>query len=240
MSDQIEIRIDGKKLTPEKFLDGVKEFLALTQGVAKNVTSTPISWLVEVDKGSAIVRMRAANPSRESEKSIDAVCQGIRSLRNGSKAMPNGFTRKEVSSAKILAELVDGEEVQSISIRNGGSPEDLPKSVVQIADTILAGQSHIAFGSLEGDIVSLTARHGFCCIIYDPIQRREITCYLPKEDVQKEAVKGYTKRVLAGGLIHYAKEGYAVSITVDTIRIFPPDSELPAIEDVQRIYKLYR
>jgi hypothetical protein len=45
---------------------------------------------------------------------------------------------------------------------------------------------------------------------------------------------------LAGGLIHYAKEGHPVSITVDSIRLFPPDSELPNVEEIQEIYKLYK
>ena len=45
---------------------------------------------------------------------------------------------------------------------------------------------------------------------------------------------------MAKGLIHYAKEGHAVNITVDDIRIFPPDSDLPTLEDVQAIYKLYK
>lgn len=240
MSNQIEIKIDGKKLTPDKFLDGAKDFFALVEGVAKNIGGAAIVWMVEVDKGSAIVRMRSETPSIESEKSIDVVCQGIRSLRNGTRIIPNGFTRSEVSAARRLAKLADGKEVQFVSIRNGGQPEDLPKLVVDTADAILSGQSQIAFGGIEGEIVSLSARQGLMCTIYDSVQRREITCYLQSEEAQKNAVKGYTKRVLASGLIHYAKEGHAVSVTVDKMRIFPSDSELPTVEDVQAIYKLYK
>jgi hypothetical protein len=239
MNNKIEIRIEGRRLPPEKFLSGASEFVALVQGVAKNVTGVKIEWLVGVDKGSTIVRLRASIPSVESEKAIDTVCQGVRALRNGTRTMPYGFTRENVSSAKIIAGLVDGEEVQAVSIRNGGTPEEMPHTIVQIADAILEGQHHIAFGSIEGRIVSLSAKHGFICVIDDPIQRREITCYLQTDEAQRKAVEGYTKRVAAKGLIHYAKEGHAVNITVDDIRIFPPDSELPTIADVQAIYKLY-
>ncbi len=239
MSNQIQIKIDGGKLTPEKFLGAATEFIALVQGVAKNVTTTRIGWVVEVDKGSAIVRMRAENPSIDSEKSIDAVCQGLRALRNGIRTIPHGFTRENVSSAKAIADLVDGADVQSVSIQNGGDPEDVPHAIVQVADAILEGQHHIAFGSIEGKIVSLSAKHGFICVIDDPVGRREITCYLQTKEAQKKAHEAYTNRVMAKGLIHYAREGHAVSITVDDIRIFPPDSELPSLADVQAIYKLY-
>ena len=62
MSNKIEIRIDGRKLTPEKFLSGASAFVALVEGVSKNVTGGKTEWVVEVDKGSAIVRLRADNP----------------------------------------------------------------------------------------------------------------------------------------------------------------------------------
>jgi hypothetical protein len=240
MSDSIEIKIDGTRLTPEKFLDGVKEFLALVQGVAKNVAPERIDWLVSVEKSSAVVRMTAEHPTAHSRQAIDVVCQGIRALRNGVKTIPHGFRRENVSSAKIIASLVDGTDVQAVTIKNGADPESVPRSIVKVAEIILEGQNHLAFGSIEGKIVSLSAKHGYVCVIDDPAEMREITCYLQTEAAQKAAVDGYTKRVMASGLIHYAKEGHPVSITVDEMRIFPPDSELPTLSEVQEIYKLYK
>jgi len=240
MSDSIEIKIDGPKLTPEKFLNGVTEFLALVQGVAKNVAPERIDWVVDVEKGSTVVRMTAERPSRHSQQAIEVVCQGIRALRNGVRTMPHGFKRENVSSARIIASLVDGSEVQGVTIKNGSDPEAVPRSIVKVADIILEGQNQFAFGSIEGKIVSLSAKHGYLCVIDDASEMREITCYLQTEEAQKLAVDGYTKRVMASGLIHYAKEGHPVSITVDKMRIFPPDSDLPTLSDVQEIYKLYK
>jgi hypothetical protein len=240
MSNQIQIKITGSKIPPDKFLEAVKEFISLVQGVAKNVTNTPIDWAVEVDRGSAIIRLKVENPSTESERSIEAVAKGIRALRSGVKAPPYGFTRDSIHSAKILAELADGQNVQSVSIQNGDAPEDIPPSLIAIADGLLARQHHDAFGSIEGKIISLSARHGFICIIHDPIEQRDITCYLQTDESQRLAHAGYTRRVLAGGLIHYAAEGHPVSITVDEMRIFPPDSELPTAQDVQAIYAQYK
>jgi hypothetical protein len=240
MSNQIEIKIEAKRLTPDKFLAGAKDFFALVEGVAKNVTLTGVSWSVEVDKGSAIVRMRPEHPTAETERVISVVSQGVRALRNRITVIPHGFTNNELLAARRLTKLADGDSIQIISICNGGPPEVLQEAVAETADAILGGQSQIAFGGIEGKIITLSAKHGLICTIYDPIQRREVTCYLQTEKAQEDAVKGYTKRVIASGLIHYTKEGQAVSVTVDTIRIFPSDSELPSIEDVQAIYKLYQ
>ncbi len=240
MSNQIEIKIEAKRLTPDKFLAGAKDFFALVEGVAKNVTLAHINWSVEIDKGSAVVRMRAENPSDESQKVFTVVRQGIRALRNRTNVIPIGFTANELWAASRLSKLIDGEAVQLVSIRNGGRPEDLGAVVIETAEAILSRQSQFAFGGIEGKIVTLSAKHGLICTIYDPIQRREVTCYLQTEKAQQDAVKGYTKRVLVSGLIHYSKEGQAVNVTVDTIRIFPPDSELPTLEDVQAVYELHR
>lgn len=239
MSDTIQVKLVGK-LTPDKFLEGAKEFFSLVQGVAKNVTNAPVDWTVEVEKSSAIVRLRIVNPSTDSQESLKVVCRGIKALRSGSRMMPVGFTRNEVHAARRLARLTDGGDLQSVTIQNGDAPELLQESVAQTAEAILEGQSQTAFGSVEGTILTLSAKQGLICTLHDPIHQREITCYLITDEAQETAHKAYPKkRVIVSGLIHYAREGHAVSITADDVRIFPDDSDLPTLEDVRAIYKLY-
>ena len=237
MSNQIEIKIDGKKLTPDKFMEAAKSFFELIEGVAKNVTTTPIKWGVQLDKGSAIIRAVVQNPSEASSRATDAICKGVRSLRSGIRTIPPGFSKAEVTAARRLAAIIDGGDVQSISIKNGSAPEDLMQTVVTTADAILMGEATTAFGSIEGIIDSMSVKHGFCCSIQDVTYRREITCYFLKDEVAQEAKKGFEKRVLASGLIRYAREGHPTSISVNTIRIFPEESELPTIEEVQALFK---
>src|ERR1700733_1488607 len=107
MSDHIEIKIEGKKLTPERFLEAVQSFFALIQGVTKNVAKNPVNWTVEVEKGSTVVRARVENPTPESDQSIVAICPAVNSLRTGIKTIPYGFTKDEVRAAKKLATLND-------------------------------------------------------------------------------------------------------------------------------------
>jgi hypothetical protein len=241
MSNQIEIAIDATKLTPEKFVKAAEAFFSLIQGVAYNVggEKDPVHWVVEVDKGSAIVRACVTNPTPKSEQSIDAVCRGLRSLQSGTRSIPPGFKHEELKASKKLTELIDGESVQTISIKNGAMPEILSHKIADAADAILNGETYQAFGSLEGKVDSLSDKKSLICSITDPIYHCEITCYFTNNEAAEEAVKGFRKRVIASGLIRYGKEGRPTSISVDKIRIFPEESELPTVEQVQEIYKKY-
>ncbi len=237
MSNQIEVKIDGKKLTPEKFIEAAKSFFDLIEGVSKNITNEPIKWGVQLDKGSAIIRAIDLNPTEASRRTTAAICKGVRSLRSGIRTIPPGFSKTEVSAARRLAAIIDGGDVKTVSIKNGGAPEDFIQSVVSTADAILSGEATTAFGSVEGIIDSMSVKHGFCCSIQDATYKREITCYFQKDDVAKEAKKGFEKRVMASGLIRYAREGHPTSISVNSIRIFPEESELPTIEEIQALFK---
>jgi hypothetical protein len=235
MNDQVEITIEGK-LTPEKFIEAIRAFFDMVEGVAKNVTAKPIRWVVEVEKGSARVRGRVENPSVESGHAVDTICRGVRSLRSGARTIPYGFTKREVLACKSLAAL-NGDGIRSISIKNGSEPEDVPQTIVETAESILSGEAFTAFGSIEGKIDSISDKQNFICSITDPVFHHDITCYFQKSEVAEEAYRGFRKRVMAGGLIRYAKEGHPTSIVVDTIRIFPAESELPTIEEVQALFK---
>jgi hypothetical protein len=241
MSNQIEIAINAKKLTPEKFIKAAESFFGLVQGVAFNVAGEkdPVKWAVEVDKGSAILRACATNPSPKSEQTIAAVFLGLRSLQSGARGIPAWFTNEELKASKKLTELIDGDNIQSIYIKNGAAPESLSRKIADAAEAILNGESYQAFGSLEGKVDSLSDKKSLICSITDPIYHCEITCYFTNNEAAEEAVKGFRKRVLASGLIRYGKEGRPTSISVDKIRIFPEESELPTVEQVQEIYKKY-
>ena len=158
-------------------------------------------------------------------------------MRSGIRTIPSGFSKSEITAARRLAAIIDGGDIKSVSIKNGGAPEDLMPTILTTADAILTGEATTAFGSIEGIIDSMSLKHGFCCSIQDAAYKREITCYFQKDEAIEEAKKGFGKRVLAGGLIRYAKEGHPTSISVDTVRIFPDESELPTIQEVQALFK---
>lgn len=241
MSDTIEIKIDAKKLTPERFISAVESFFSLVQGVANNFSGREdrVNWVVEVDSGSAVIRGRVTNPTVKSQQSIDAVCWGLRSLQAGNRSTPAWFTNEEIKASRKLADLIDGENVQSIFLKNGADFEPLSRKIAESADAILTAETYQAFGSIEGKVDSLSDKASLICSITDPIYQREITCYFTNKEAAEEAVNGFRKRVIATGLIRYGKEGRPTSISVDKVRIFPDESELPTVEQIQEIYKQY-
>jgi hypothetical protein len=138
-----------------------------------------------------------------------------------------------------LGDLIDGEHIQSIFFKNGAGYEPLSKRLSESADAILNAQCYQAFGSVEGKIDSISDKNTLICSITDSIYQREITCYFTNTEAAEEAVIGFRKRVLADGLIRYGKDGRPTSISVHKIRIFPDESDLPTVEQVQEIYQHY-
>ena len=242
MSDSVEIKIDGPRLTPDRFQKAVRDFFALLEGVEKNMTgaASEEDWIVEVDSGSVVIRAKAENPN--AMQAINVVRNGFQSLEAGIQSAPGYFTRDEIRAARSLAALPDeaGRYIKEISIKNGAVPLRLSRQSVKTADAILAGESQIAFGSFEGFIETFHHKEGqpFTCSINDPVYKRKIVCNFTNTAAEEEAYRAFRppRRVLASGLIHYAKEGHPVRIDVNLIRVFPEERELPTIEEVRGIY----
>jgi hypothetical protein len=239
MSEKLEIRIEGPKVTPERFLNASKAFLEIVLGVSHNLSSSARDedWSVECDKGSSILRVKT--DVRERIPAVEAVELGFHALNSGLATLPHGFTKTEIRSAKVLGELVDGYFIQSISFSNGNPAANISKSLAKTADCILSGEKYTAFGSLEGTIQTLHGREGYpvACYISDIQYKRTIVCHFADKQHEKQAVKAFMKRVLVGGLIHYSREGMPTSIDADVFREFPDEDALPVLSDVQAIYR---
>jgi hypothetical protein len=237
MSKAIEIKLDGPKLTPEKFIKAIQSFFALVEGVSRNVAGgkSETEWKVEVASGSAIVRATSDTPN--ADKTITAVTRGVHSLKSGVQSTPPWFTKDEVRAARALAEIADGTAVKSVQIKNGEAPEELSETVVKTADAILLSERSIAYGSIEGKLDTVSTRDGFKCSVLEPNYHRPVTCSFSKRELEKEAYNAFDKRVLISGMIRYGKEGYPTSIDADVLRVFPDESELPTLEEIQAIYK---
>lgn len=243
MSNEIKITIDAPKLTPEKFQKAVNEFLSIVKGVTKNATGnySPEDWVVEVSAGSAVIGAR--NPDGLKSEVTTAIDRGFRSLMSGIPAIPQFFTKEEVESAKALVSLIDDDAkyIKSIIIQNGASPIELNSEVVKTAEIILAGEKQIAFGSLEGRIEALFRKEGqpMTSALKDPIHGRNINCTFTKIEIEDEALRAFKNncRVLLSGLIHYTKEGSPKTIDVNFVRIFPPENELPTLEDIHAFFR---
>jgi len=242
MSDDIEIKIEGPKLTPDKFEEAVRAFFTLLRGVTKNLNGhlEDADWSVRVESGSAVVMAHA--DTLNSKPAIFAITRGVQSLSSGVYVLPQGFTRDEVKAARNLASVIDddGKLVRNIWMKNGDAPIALSYQIVKTADVILSGEKYVSFGSIEGRIETLQGREGYplACYVVDPIYKRTVVCHFNKKELEDEVINnGFRKRVLVGGLIHYSSEGYPTSVDADHLRIFPEEKDLPTLEQIQAIYR---
>jgi hypothetical protein len=210
----------------------------VVQGVSRNISGSDefVRWVVEVDRGSSIIRNRVANPTKQSSDSIDAICKGFYSLRSGIHKAPYGFKIAEVRASRALASVL-GRDVQTIMLKNGDSEQALSPEILATADTILLGEKQKDFGSVEGRVTDLSEHDRFTCSVYDPVYEHTVVCYLQSDEAQEIASRAFRKRVLVSGLIHYSTEGWPDRITADTIRIFPEENELPSLQEIQAIYR---
>jgi len=241
MSDTIEIKLSGGKIPPEKFIAAIENFLAVVQGVGRNIggSQDPIQWTVEADHGSAIIRARALNRPQEAAESTDAIRRGFHSLRTGTSVVPRGFTVAEVRATQDLADLIDADF--PISVKNGDAPEELSRDIVKTVDAMLRKDKYEDFGSIEGVLCSMARGSRFECEIRDQQSGKTVHCYFKEDDVARQAWAAFLKdRIVAHGLVRYAKEGFPTSIVADSIRFFPEESELPTVEDIQNIFQSYQ
>lgn len=241
MSDSIQIKINGPRLTPDRFIDASKAFLSLVTGVSKNISDKANSdeWAVETEKGSVIIRARCDNPDRA--LAIDAIGRGVRSLNSGLRTVPEWFTKDEVKAARDLAAVADGggKFVTSISFSNGEPIADLSFTMIKTADSILSGEKYEAFGSIEGRIETLQGREAYPLAFWvsDVHSKRLVVCHFNRSEDEEGAIVAFRKRVLVYGLIHYAKEGYPTSVDASSLNVFLEESDLPTVEQVQAIYR---
>jgi hypothetical protein len=241
MSDQIEIKFSGQQIPPERFLVAVRNFIEIVQGVGRNITGkeNPIQWTVESDRGSAVIRIRAKNRTKEAVEATDAIRRGFHSLKTGSRVVPRGFTVTELRKTQELADLADADF--PISVKNGGDPEELSRDIWRTVDAMLRRDKYEDFGSIEGSLRSMTKGNRFECEIHDNQSGRTVHCYFTTDAVAAQAWAAFMKeRVAAHGLIRYDKEGCPTSIVADTVRFFPEESELPTVEDIQAIFRSYK
>jgi len=241
MSDHIEIKFTGKEISPEKFLTAVQNFVEIVQGVGRNITGAahPIQWTIEADRGSAIIRVRAKNRVKEAGETTDAIRRGFHSLKTGSRVVPRGFTVTELRKTQELADLADSDF--PISIKNGNAPEELSRDIWRTVDAMLRRDKYEDFGSIEGNLRSITKGNRFECEIHDDQSARTVHCYFTSDEIAEQAWASFMKeRIVAHGLVRYDKEGCPTSVVADSIRSFTDESELPTVDDIQGIFRSYK
>lgn len=94
-----------------------------------------------------------------------------------------------------------------------------------------------SIGTVEGQLEGLITHGKNRFYIYDPLTARQVICDFGERVKRDEVLRAYGKRVAATGKIRSRRSGERVSVEVNRLFVFPPDSELPSAADVRGILK---
>ncbi|HEX5959129.1 MAG TPA: hypothetical protein VFY92_10825 [Hyphomicrobiaceae bacterium] len=236
----LTLEIDGRSVTPEKFLRGVRSFFALLNEVTTRVAGKRggVEWRVHVKAGSNLIGVL---PEPGFDRAIvgqivAAVSEGVSSLESRAEK-PRYFTERAVKSLRELADVVGKSDRDDTMVRIWAKKEPIPVTHHAVANIgELLSSEHEDYGSIEGKLQTVTDRGGLQFVVYEPLWDRAIRCRI-SEQLTELAITNFRKRVEVYGLIRYRKDGKPVSIQADDIVPFPDREQIPSFRDVHGILR---
>ncbi len=236
----LTLEINGKSVTPDKFVRSVRAFFAILQEVSSRVSGKDggVQWLVQVSEGSNLV---GANPSPGQDAAMitaiaKAMSQGIGEIEDRA-ARPPHFNDRAIKSLRELASVVGTSTLDDTSIRIWVLKEPIAVTHRTVAHTAaLLSAAHEDYGSVEGRLRAVTDKGGIHFVVKEPVTNLEVRCFIP-EHLTDVALNNFRNRVEVYGVIKYRKDGRPVSMVVDDLVPFPPKESLPSYMDVRGILK---
>jgi hypothetical protein len=240
INSDLTLEIDGRSVTPDKFLRSVRAFFSILSEVTNKFAGPTggVRWKVKVKEGSNLVGVvpePGFSPAAVSEI-IAAVSQGLDQIEN-SGAQPKHFSERAIKSLKELADVVGTTESDDTFIRVWARKEPLKithKSTAHIAE--LLASEHEDYGSIEGKLRTVSDKGGLHFIVEEPLRKQTVRCYIPDQLIET-AMANFRNRVEVYGRIKYRKDGKAVSIDVDDIVQFPQKASIPSFRDVHGVLR---
>ena len=236
----LTLEIDGKNITPDKFLRSVRAFFAILGEVTSKVAGKKggVQWQVKVREGSNLVGVspEAGYAPAVVAEIVSAMSDGLEQLESRA-AQPKFFSERAIKSLRELADVVgtsDGDDT-IVRVWAGKAPINVThKSVAHIAE--LLASEHEDYGSIEGRLRTVTDKGGLHFVVHEPLRDQAIRCFIPEKLIET-AIQNFRNRVEVYGLIKYRKDGKAVSIYVDDLVPFPSKQEIPSYRDVHGILR---
>jgi len=194
----------------------------------------PVRWIVSGAKKSSPLELRFTgqmvnphDPVGLVPETVEAVVTGIRTIARRPHR-PRYFTDIALEEAKALANFA------SVSLKNGTArPTPLNRKVAEHIDELI-GPKITSVGTVVGRLEGLTIHGKKMLVVYEQLTGRRVECVFPVVMLDK-ALAGFNKRISVYGTIHSRTTGEKISVDVEEMEIFPPDSELPTAEDVRGI-----
>lgn len=235
------LKIEGKKITAQKFLKATTSFLSLVRNVADEITGEKdaVTWIVTAEKGSQILTATpeaSVSVVKDIQSIPKAINQGFCDLEKQGRR-PVGFSDTTLRYARDLCSVIgnsDG-DVDSVALKLDGKSVNLSENISFHVSDIL-GPKRSEEGSVEGRVTVLSDKAGLTITIDDVLTNHPVRC-MPRNVNDQKLINAFRRRVVVMGTVHYRRDGKPVRIDVDMLRILGEQSDLPSFEDVRGIFK---
>jgi hypothetical protein len=197
--------LEGPDISLSSFATAVSAFDSLLQALSSQVaSSSSLAWdVLSLETGSAIatVRGRVLAGDPEGLTRVKAAYEEVADAlaRHDEVPYSQAVARSAAKLTSVLADHVSAVRLETPE-RDFTIGRDTPTREV------LAAQSSVSFGAIEGRIQTLSNRRSVHFTLYDELDDRAVSCYLASGDeamIQKfwghrAVVEGSVRRDLAG------------------------------------------
>ena len=231
--EKVTLTLDAGALPSGKFIAAVTSFFRLLNSVADSATHTKnaVEWLVEVQKGSAIIQAEAVPNNvdiRYVPEAVQAITSGLYTLEEGHGERPPHFTDEAMKAVRTLSRLSSSEVFVRVTANDFVGR--LSTQAVASVDSVLEA-SYSDYGSIEGRLEVVSIRQSPKFNLYDDLTDQAVVCHF-KETRLPDVMAAFNRRVSVWGDIRYRKDGLPVNIQVEGFSVFGAENELPSINDI--------
>ena len=198
----LTLKLGPDKVPAQVFLRAVRTFTDMLADLAREARSDAraVGWEISVERGSQVLR---------AEVGRDAAIDVARSVLAVIERPPPRLKQRFRELTRLP---VDGTQLWA-----GDNRSDLLQEVEAEPP-----EPFHEYGTIEGELSTLSNRGGPHFTIYEPIWDTGVRCTVPDELVTSMQ-EMWTRRVAAHGLIHYDAEGHPLSIRAEQVESFPYD-----------------
>jgi hypothetical protein len=158
---------------------------------------------------------------------------GMRQIKETGTA-PEELDRDVLEQFNGLAAQV-GKTIAAATISNGEYTIDLTEGLKAKIDVLLADVDS-SEGSIEGVLEAINIHKGANVFrIYPIIGPKKVSCHFPNK-LREDAIRAVDSFVSVEGTLKYMKKApFPHEIKVSKIEVYPPEEELPSLEDLRGI-----
>lgn len=164
---------------------------------------------------------------------VDKFLSGLRQIEKTGKA-PADFDIPTLEAFKGLTKMLQ-KHISEVTIGNGDYTVTLTRELGDRIDQII-GPDEIMEGSIAGMLELINIHNKTNKFhIYPAVGPRKVVCQFPAHLLNK-ALSAINRHVNVIGKLKYKqRDSYPYGVAVSEIEIYPPDEELPSLEDIRGI-----